>query len=240
MQPMRLCICLCKQFKNTFSNDPSRCLPEQKSSHIGCICMISFQRVSLNASSNRLPEQMRNRIGCICMVFVLYEFSNVFLENLDQSKHNHIGCIWMIFLYSMNLQMCSQIARLSRCIVTYITFERFFFSMSPQMFSQTVCMGRCKVAKVALMWFFSIVSFRMCPQMDRLTGSIRTTAIKGNNSIFGIIPYLVWFEWLIFIIFSWVSEGVDWIGFSSRYRVSTGPLLSLLGSLLRGQVGYSS
>ena len=71
------------------------------------------------------------------------------------------------------------------------------------MSSQTVCMGRCKVAKVALMWFFSIVSFRMCPQMDRLTGSIRTTAIKGNNSLFRIIPYLVWFEWLIFIIFSW-------------------------------------
>ena len=99
--------------------------------------------------------------------------------------------------------MCSQIFRLTRCIVTHITFERFFFSMSPQMSSQTVCMGRCKVAKVALMRFFSIVSFRMCPQMDCLRGSIRTTAIKGNNSLFGIIPYLVWFEWLIFIIFSW-------------------------------------
>ena len=112
--------------QSDFSHVPSKQLPKQKQSHIGCICAIfllsEFAYVSLSYSQKRLhsriryigltfrqnefsyvsssglPKQRHSHIGCICAIFPHCEISNVLSNCLPQQMHSYIGCICVLFL----------------------------------------------------------------------------------------------------------------------------------------------
>ena len=54
-------------------------VPENRHSHIGCICVTFLHCAFSNVSSNCLLEKMPCRTGCICLIFLHDAFSNVFI-----------------------------------------------------------------------------------------------------------------------------------------------------------------
>ena len=59
-----------------------------------------------NVSSNGLPENRQSHIACICLVSLRCVFSNEFSNGLYDKMHYHIGCICLTFLHTLRLQMC--------------------------------------------------------------------------------------------------------------------------------------
>ena len=59
-----------------------------------------------NVSSNRLPEQKQSHIGCICLTFLHCAFSNVFSNRLPEKRHNHNGCICLTWWHLHPLNGC--------------------------------------------------------------------------------------------------------------------------------------
>ena len=106
----------------------------------------------LNVSSNRLPEERQSHIVCICVTFIHCVFANVPSDRLLERMHfpsvyfqmsPQIACMWeslvallafVWFVSSVRFQMSPKIAYMRWCKVTLVAFVRLFSTVLSNVF----------------------------------------------------------------------------------------------------------
>ena len=162
---------------------------------------------------------MKSYIGCICAISLQSEFSDVSLNYLHHSICSHIDSICVF-------SPLSEISNVSwNCLHkqkhTHIHCMCRIFLQSEYSNGSSNCLPSTKRNHIG------------CTDLPFL-GSLWYNCLKCQKRK---ISSPVTQNWL---------PGLDWIGFTSGYRVATAlrivywPSLSLLGSMLRGQFGCSS
>ena len=181
----------------------------------------------LNVSSNRLPEERQSHIVCICVTFIHCVFANVPSDRLLERMHfpsvyfqmsPQIACMWeslvallafVWFVSSVRFQMSPKIAYMRWCKVTLVAFVWFFstvcFQMCCQMCLQIVCLRGCKSTLVAFVRLFSTVLsnvFLNCLPVDL---HFMTFDILWHFAFHNILHFMTFYDIWHFITFciSW-------------------------------------
>ena len=120
----------------------------------------------LNVSSNRLPEERQSHIVCICVTFIHCVFANVPSDRLLERMHfpsvyfqmsPQIACMWeslvallafVWFVSSVRFQMSPKIAYMRWCKVTLVAFVRLFSTVHFQM-SLVYCLCQTETMRIA-------------------------------------------------------------------------------------------